>query len=172
MFSLSSTLSLLLPLAASLPTSPAPVSAPFAISLVTPNYPRLSLNIDKSNVIGVYNLVFQRPTAYPGTPAYFNDIYLDFAVPDEENPYYMDIVDGEGVRDVLAIYGAGSGTNKFGLEGTKLVVTGEPADEGFLACNTTLFDGGSILGLKWGPNAVPVEGCVSAELVQNFVYGN
>ncbi|EPE29399.1 hypothetical protein GLAREA_00559 [Glarea lozoyensis ATCC 20868] len=147
MFSLLSTLSFFLTLTTALPTTtPAsPVSARFAISVVTPNLPNLSLNVDPSGTVGIYKFILQRPTAYPGTPAYFQGTYLDFDT-GEDSPYYMHIEDGEGVRDVLAIFGAGSGSTEYGLVGTKVNVTGEAAGENFLACETTAYEGYSILG--------------------------
>ena len=145
----------------------------FSLALHAENYPVLSLNAINSSVIGVKSLVFERPSAYPGTPAYLNDGHFLFDLSDTQ-PYAMNIPsvgDAYGVaRDVNAPFGESNGDDGFGLVDGALVARQDAALQAFFACNSTL-DGQDILSLKWGvyqADGKAPEDCTAAKLVTNF----
>jgi hypothetical protein len=82
----------------------------FAIGLIAEGYPFLNLNAIPSGTVGTVDLVFERPSAFPSTPAFFNGTYLDFNLK-EPAPYAMyfeDMGDNHGISvPVTAIYAPG-----------------------------------------------------------------
>ncbi|KUJ08425.1 uncharacterized protein LY89DRAFT_330108 [Mollisia scopiformis] len=147
----------------------------FAFSLQAEGYPALSLNAVQSGTLGNLDLVFQRPSAYPGTPAYFNGTILDFDLSDPNLPssygmYFTNVGDNYGVTvPVTAIYAGGKEGFSILNDGT-LAAPMDAALEHFFACNGTV-NGEDILQLKWGvfeSNGESPAGCVAATLNQVF----
>ena len=178
-FSLSTLTTLALAaLASARPASDDKTSAKyFSLALIAKGYPRLSLNAIQSAVLGSYDLVFERPSAYPGTPAILNGTKLDFHIKDPNQSidyyatYFEEVGDSYGTTvPATAIFGNDEGRTGFGFRGGKLYARMEAAFEHFFACNETL-NGKEQFGLKWGvfeANGSSPEGCVAAELIQNF----
>ncbi|PVH82843.1 hypothetical protein DL98DRAFT_529801 [Cadophora sp. DSE1049] len=132
--------------------------------------PVLALNSIKSGVIGNYNLVFERPSAYPGTPAYLVNSELAFIIQGETEPYavnFGDSIRGPGdLNDVMAGYGFNQAVKGLGFSGEGYLVYANGAQLNFFACNTTL-NGVEQFSLKTGfPNedgSAPA-GCVAAQI--------
>ncbi|KAE9373392.1 hypothetical protein N431DRAFT_557498 [Stipitochalara longipes BDJ] len=147
----------------------------FAIGLIAEGYPVLTLNAIQSGTLGNLDLVFERPSAYPGTPAYFSGTYLDFKLINDPNPYatyFEDVGDDYGFTvPVTAIYAPGQDN---GRDGFTLASDGSinarmtAALQSFFACNSTL-NGVDQFSLKWGvfkSDGGAPDGCVAAKLVQ------
>src|SRR6187402_743900 len=66
----------------------------FRLGLHAEGYPYLSLNAIDFGIIGNKDLVFERPSVYPGTPAFLNGTILDFRVldPNQSIDYYAAII--------------------------------------------------------------------------------
>jgi hypothetical protein len=151
-------------------------SSDFTIGLVAEGYPRITLNAIPSGTLGTLDLVFERPSVYPGTPAYFNGTYLDFKLQDDPNPYAMyfeDVGDEYGFTvPVTAIYAPGqdNGRDGFSLASDGSIVAPMTAAlQSFFACNSTL-NGVDQFALKWGvfqSDGGAPDGCVAGKLVQN-----
>jgi hypothetical protein len=148
----------------------------FTIGLVAEGYPRITLNAIPSGTLGTLDLVFERPSVYPGTPAYFNGTYLDFKLQDDPNPYAMyfkDVGDEYGFTvPVTAIYAPGqdNGRDGFSLASDGSIVAPMTAAlQSFFACNSTL-NGVDQFALKWGvfqSDGGAPDGCVAGKLVQD-----
>jgi hypothetical protein len=153
----------------------------FILYLDAAGYPSITLNAVESGTLGNLDLVFERPSAYPGTPAYLNNTLLEFDYKGSEpgpvhpgiySANFQDVGDNYGAKvPVTAIYGTNEATEGFGQgpDGT-LTATKTAALQSFYACNTTT-KGEPILGLFWGvpkeDGSAPDE-CVLARLVQVF----
>ena len=161
-------------LATALPSSKR--SDDFGIALVAEGYPLITLNAIQSGTLGNLDLVFERPSAYPGTPAYFNGTYLDFKLQNDLNPYAMyfeDVGDDYGFTvPVTAIYAPGqdNGRDGFSLASDGSIAARMTAAlQSFFACNSTL-KWQEQFSLKWGvfkSDGGAPDGCVAAKLVQN-----
>jgi hypothetical protein len=152
-----------------------------SFALIADGYPVLSLNAIDSGVPGNLDLVFERLSAYPGTPAYINNTLLDFDVPNpptygENGPYSMyfqEVGDNYGITvPVTAIFDpsqtAGRKGFTVGSDGS-LQPALHAALESFFACNSTL-NGVDQFALKWGvfnSNGSAPYACVAARLVEN-----
>lgn len=94
----------------------------FVLGLHAENYPYLTLDAIQSSVIGIYDLVFERPSVYPGTAAHVNATHLIF-IP---GPATKDFTEGTGYSmSVPSLVGVSDGT---------VAVTanyGDNGDEGF-----------------------------------------
>lgn len=152
-----------------------------SFALIAEGYPVLSLNAINSGVLGNLDLVFERLSAYPGTPAYLNNTLLDFDVPNpptagENGPYSMyfqEVGDDYGVSvPVTAIYDPDQTLGRKGFtvgSDGSLQPALHAALESFFACNSTL-NGVDQFALKWGvfnSNGSAPYACVAARLVQN-----
>ncbi|TVY78371.1 hypothetical protein LSUE1_G004311, partial [Lachnellula suecica] len=127
----------------------------FSINLQSASYPILPLVAQESGTLGNFDLVFQRPSAYTGTPAYFNSSRLVFdytgTYPGIYAMHYENVGDNYGATvPVTAIFGQDEGTEGLseGSDGT-VQPARTAALQGFFACNVTL-GGDEYLGLRFG----------------------
>lgn len=189
-FTLSTITLRLAALASALPTStdskPKPLSPNEFTSLQAEGYPLLSLNMRQAASLGNFDLVFERPSAYPGTPAYLNTTRLDFdlttipslarGLPGPYTAQLQEVGDNYGTKvPVTASFDPDNVRGRTGFEfgdDGSLSARITAALQGFFACTATYNGGEELLGLFWGvyqSNGQAPEGCVPAKLVKSDI---
>lgn len=149
-----------------------PKSSQFSLALKAANYPVLSLTAEHSSA-GTSSLNFERPSAYPGTPLCISDSRLVFALPGTDEPasaVFAYTGDSYGAKSAITANSGLGGNTGFSIVDGQLAVTKTAALQSFYACNTTV-NAVEAFALFYGTqnsDGSAPEGCVIAELVQNF----